>query len=75
MKNCPGCAPMSRRDLLRAAASLAAANKRARNILRKEEFADVHLAKSELLIEDAEKALAKAIVDIRGKVDAHYDRN
>ena len=58
-----------------AAASLAAANKRARNILRKEEFADVRLAKSELLIEDAEKALAMAIVDIRGKVNAHYDRN
>ena len=58
-----------------AAASLAAANKRARNILRKEEFVDVRLAEPELLIEDAERALAKAIVDIRSKVDAHYDRN
>ncbi len=57
------------------AASLAAANKRARNILRKEGFSEVRLAKSSLLVEDAEKVLAKAVVDIRSKVDAHYDRH
>ncbi len=57
------------------AASLAAANKRARNILRKEAVADVRLARRELLAEDAEKALAGAIVEIRGRVDAHYGKN
>ena len=57
------------------AVALAAANKRASNILRKEQFLDVRLAKSNLLIEDAERSLATTIVLIRGKVDAHFDRS
>lgn len=56
------------------AESLAAATKRARNILRKEKFSNVQTAKPELLVEEAEKNLARAIVDIRSKVDAHFDR-
>ena len=56
------------------AESLAAATKRARNILRKEKFSNVQLAKSELLVEEAEKDLARAIVDVRSKIDAHFDR-
>ncbi|HEU0290583.1 MAG TPA: DALR anticodon-binding domain-containing protein, partial [Burkholderiales bacterium] len=56
------------------AAALAAANKRAGNILRKEGFTDVRIASPELLIEDAEKKLALAIGEIRGKVDAHFVR-
>ncbi len=56
------------------AESLAAATKRARNILRKEKFSRIQMAKSELLVEEAERNLARAIVDIRGKVDAHFDR-
>jgi glycyl-tRNA synthetase beta chain len=54
--------------------ALAAANKRAKNILRKAGVTDVRAAKSGLLVEAAEQALAKAIVELRGKVDAHYDR-
>ena len=57
------------------AAALAAANKRARNILRKEGFSEVRPAQSGLLVEAAEIALAQAVVDIRAKVDAHYDRH
>ena len=56
------------------AESLAAATKRARNILRKEKFSNVQRANPELLVEEAEKDLARAIVDIRSKVDAHFDR-
>jgi len=56
------------------AESLAAATKRARNILRKENVSDVRLARKELLVEDAEKDLAQAILNIRSKVDAHFDR-
>jgi glycyl-tRNA synthetase beta chain len=54
--------------------SLAAASKRARNILRKEKFSAVRAPSPELLVEDAEKDLARAIVDVRGKIDAHFDR-
>ena len=54
--------------------SLAAASKRARNILRKEKFTTVRAPSSELLVEEAEKELARAIVDVRGKIDAHFDR-
>jgi len=54
--------------------SLAAATKRARNILRKEKFTGVQQTKTELLVEEAEKDLARAIVDVRGKIDAHFDR-
>jgi glycyl-tRNA synthetase beta chain len=54
--------------------SLAAATKRARNILRKEKFTHVQQTKTELLVEEAEKDLARAIVDVRGKIDAHFDR-
>jgi glycyl-tRNA synthetase beta chain len=54
--------------------SLAAATKRARNILRKEKFTNVQQTKTELLVEEAEKDLARAIVDVRGKIDAHFDR-
>jgi glycyl-tRNA synthetase beta chain len=54
--------------------SLAAASKRARNILRKEKFTTVRAPSSELLVEEAEKDLARAIVDVRGKIDAHFDR-
>ena len=56
------------------AEALAAANKRAKNILRKAGVTDVRLAKPGLLAEPAEQALAKAIVDTRSRVDAHYDR-
>ena len=54
--------------------SLAAASKRARNILRKEKFSAVRSPSPDLLVEDAEKDLARAIVDVRGKIDAHFDR-
>jgi glycyl-tRNA synthetase beta chain len=54
--------------------SLAAATKRARNILRKEKFSNAQATRSDLLVEPAEKDLAQAIVDVRGKIDAHFDR-
>jgi glycyl-tRNA synthetase beta chain len=56
------------------AASLAAANKRAGNILKKEGVTGVRLADRALLTEAAEKSLASAIISIRGDVDAHFDR-
>jgi glycyl-tRNA synthetase beta chain len=56
------------------AASLAAANKRAGNILKKEGVTGVSAADSALLADAAEKALAGAIVAIRGDVDAHFER-
>ena len=61
--------------LLPDAAGLAAANKRARDILRKEGFSEVRAPKAELLVETAERALAEAIVETRAGVDAHYERN
>ena len=56
------------------AASLAAANKRTGNILKKEGVTGTGTLDAGLLVEPAEKALANAIVAIRGAVDAHYDR-
>ena len=56
------------------AASLAAANKRAGNILRKEGVTGVKPADAALLKDDAEKVLAKTVASIRSNVDAHYDR-
>jgi glycyl-tRNA synthetase beta chain len=54
--------------------SLAAASKRARNILRKEKFSGVRAPSPELLVEDAEKDLARAIIEVRGSIDAHFAR-
>ena len=56
------------------AGSLAAASKRARNILRKEKFSPAGAPSPELLVEEAEKDLARAIVDVRGKIDEHFVR-
>ena len=56
------------------AASLAAANKRTGNILKKEGVTGTGTLDAGLLVEPAEKALANAIVAIRGAVEAHYDR-
>lgn len=56
------------------AASLAAANKRAGNILKKEGGAGGRTPDPALLTETAEKSLAGAVASLKRDVDAHFDR-